>query len=359
MPDMVFLYKTIFTSIIMVSIIIPVYNTGRILNKCLRSVLIQTYEDWECIIVDDCSTDKETVALLDKWKEKDERFHLIVNKQNLGIERNRFVGLAEVKGEFVMFMDHDDWLYDKFSLQHLVNNAYKTNADVVIGNHAIQFGIINRHSPIPVPPGVIRQPELKDKYYVSYFGVNIIPVFVWARLYRKSLIEKAQMKPHGLRYADDVAWNIFIMPYAESVSIIPETVYVHRWGGLSSTSSRALDEYKLFYQVRREAIVRFDYPEARKWLDIEMKNILFEHLRQQMDILGMKNEDIREGLIKELDAPIWKDIIQTLQQYCYSEFSKALISKDVDVMCELVQRHVCSFRERMKRVVKKVLHKII
>lgn len=343
----------------MVSIIIPVYNTGSILNKCLKSVLSQTYKDWECIMVDDCSTDKETNAILNDWTKKDRRFRLIANEKNLGIERNRFVGLSAAQGEYIMFMDHDDWFYDKFSLQYLIDNAEKTKADVVIGHYLHAYGPVTKLESIPIKPCVIRQPDLKEKYYCSYFGCNMIPVQVWARVYRRDLIERAHMEPHGLRYLDDGAWNVFIMPFAQAVSIIPEAVYVHSWGGLSSTASHALEEYKLFYKIRREAIVRFDYPEARKWLDIEMKNILFEHLRQQMDILGMNTGDIREELIKELDAPIWKDIIPTLQQYCHSAFSKALISKDVDVMCKLVQSHVHSPRERMKRIVKKVLHWII
>lgn len=343
----------------MVSIIIPVYNTGKILNKCLKSVLVQTYKDWECILVNDCSTDKNTVKLLEKWKGLDNRFTVINNEKNLGIERNRFAGLLAVKGEYVMFMDHDDWLFDQFSLQHLVDNAIETGADVVIGHYLHAYGWVTKPELLPIEPGVIHQPELKDKYYCSYFGVNLVPVQVWARIYRRDLIEKAHMEPHGLRYLDDGAWNVFIMPFAQAVSIIPETVYVHRWGGLSSRASHALEEYKLFYQIRRDAIVRFDYPEARKWLDIEMKNILFEHLRQQIDILGMKNEIVREELVKELDAPIWNDIIPNVQHNCHSAFANALISKDVDVMCGLVQRHVHSPRYRMKRFVKRILHWVV
>ena len=339
----------------MVSIIIPVYNTGRILNKCLRSVLIQTYEEWECIIVDDCSTDKETIVLLDEWEKKDERFRLIVNKQNLGIEKNRFVGLAEVKGEFVMFMDHDDWLYDKLSLQHLVDNAYMTNADVVIGHHNHVYGFINRPCPMPVPPGVVRQPDLKDKYYISYFGVNIMPVFVWARLYRKDLIDRAKMEPHGLRYADDVAWNLFIMPYAKSVSVIPETVYVHRWGGLSSTSSHALDEYKLFYKIRKDAIKQFDFPEAQKWLDLEMENILFEYLRQLLDLQRMSKEKAVYLLNEELKQLVWEEIESNVKEYCHDAFAIAFLQRDAEAMIQVVGSYVNSLAEKYKRFVKRMI----
>ena len=167
----------------MVSIIIPVYNTGSILNKCLKSVLSQTYKDWECIMVDDCSTDKETNAILNDWTKKDRRFRLIANEKNLGIERNRFVGLSAAKGDYIMFMDHDDWLFDKFSLQYLVDNAKQTQADVVIGHYRHAYGpVVTKPEHIPIESGVICQPDLKEKYYCSYFGVNIVPVQVWARV---------------------------------------------------------------------------------------------------------------------------------------------------------------------------------
>lgn len=338
----------------MVSVIIPVYNTGKILNKCLSSILAQTYKDWECIVVNDCSTDKKTLELLKEWKSRDERFVVLDNAKNLGIEKNRFVGLSVVKGDYVMFMDHDDWLYASDSLQLLVENAEATKADIVVAHHDEAYGPCHKAGYVPVPPGVITQPELKEKYYCSYFGVNLMPVLVWAKLYRRDLIDKADMKPHGLRYSDDVAWNLFIMPFAQTVSVIPQTVYVHRWGGLSSTASHALEEYKLFYRIRREAMVRFDFPEARQWLDIEMKNILFEHLRQQMVLGGVFIESVREMLARELDEPVWGEVNETLSAQL-DDFSQALLDRDVDRMIAIVQRHVKSPKERLKQVVKQGL----
>ena len=339
----------------MVSIIVPVYNTGKVLNKCLRSITRQTYTDWECILVDDCSTDELTKELLEKWSKQDKRFALIRNKANLGIEKNRFVGLSAVKGEFVMFMDHDDWLYDKIALQSLVENAIETQADVVIGRHkenTLGFGKLGY---FPIENGVIRQPELKDKYYCSYFGVNIIPVLVWARLYRKDLIDRAHMEPHGLRYSDDVAWNLFIMPFAESVSVIPNIIYVHNWGGLSSTSSGALEEYKLFYDIRRKAIIRFDFPEARKWLDIEMKNILREHIRQQICLQKLDDRTILEQLNEEIKEPIWKEIEQTISAYTNDPFTKALLYRDAQTMFNIIKQQTNTLKKKIKQYIRSII----
>ena len=339
----------------MVSIIVPTYNTGKILNKCLRSIVRQTYTDWECILVDDCSTDKTTKDLLEQWGKSDCRFVLIRNKSNLGIEKNRFVGLSVVKGDFVMFMDHGDWLYDKFALQRLVDNAIATKADVVIGHHKQAWGCFSRLCHFPVENGVIHQPELKDKYYCSYFGINMMPVLVWARLYTKDLIDRACMEPHGLRYSDDVAWNLFIMPFAESVSIISDIIYVHNWGGLSSTSSGALEEYKLFYDIRRKAIIRFDFPEARKWLDIEMKNILREHIRQQICLQGLDKGTIVAKLNEEMKEPIWKEIEPTLTNNQKDLFTKALLEKDTQTMYAVIKQQVGTPKERIKQFLRRII----
>ncbi|MDE5998619.1 MAG: glycosyltransferase family 2 protein [Bacteroidaceae bacterium] len=342
----------------MVSIIIPVYNTGTVLNKCLRSIIRQTYTDWECILVDDCSTDGNTKVLLDKWNKQDSRFVLIRNKKNLGIEKNRFVGLSAVKGEYVMFIDHDDWLYDKFALQSLVDNAIETKADVVIGRHKEHVLGVGRLGYFPVDNGIIRQPELKEKYYCSYFGVNLMPVLVWARLYTKDLIDRAKMKPHGLRYSDDVAWNLFIMPFAQSVSVVPDIIYVHNWGGLSSTYSNALEEYKLFYGIRRKAMVRFDFPDARKWLDIEMKNILREYIRQQICLQRLDDGTILTLLEKEMKQPIWKEIELTMIAYRDDLFTKAMLDRDVQTMFSIIKQQVNTPKERIKQCVRWIMRMI-
>ena len=92
----------------LVSIIIPCYNQGRFLNDCLQSVFKQTYAIWECIIIDDGSTDK-TQQVAEKWTKNDFRFHFI-KIPNQGVSAARNVGLSRAKGEWIQFLDADDYL---------------------------------------------------------------------------------------------------------------------------------------------------------------------------------------------------------------------------------------------------------
>ena len=94
----------------MVSIIIPVYNTGKNLEKCFKSILFQTYKNWECIVVNDCSTDVQTIDIINKWRKKHSNFIFIDKTINEGVDRARFLGLSMGKGDYFFFVDSDDWL---------------------------------------------------------------------------------------------------------------------------------------------------------------------------------------------------------------------------------------------------------
>ena len=90
------------------SIIIPVYNVEKYLRDCLDSVLAQTYPDWEAVCVNDGSTDGSSV-ILEEYSSKDSRFK-VFNQANGGLSLARNTGLDEAKGDYILFLDSDDWL---------------------------------------------------------------------------------------------------------------------------------------------------------------------------------------------------------------------------------------------------------
>lgn len=115
----------------MISIIIPVYNVEQYLDKCLQSVINQTYQDIEIILVDDGSSDSSGI-LCDKWKEKDSRIK-VIHKSNGGLSNARNVGIEQANGEYLMFIDSDDIVANdlcKVLFEMLKNN----HADISICN---------------------------------------------------------------------------------------------------------------------------------------------------------------------------------------------------------------------------------
>ena len=115
----------------LISVIVPSYNAESFLDETLESVLSQTYENWECIIVNDGSTDN-TEEIAKKWCEKDTRFRYIYIK-NGGLSSARNYGIKESKAEYIAFLDHDDVLTPD-SLEIRINTLLKENVDLVYSN---------------------------------------------------------------------------------------------------------------------------------------------------------------------------------------------------------------------------------
>ena len=121
-----------------VTIIIPVYNTERYLRQCLDSVINQTFKDFECICINDGSTDN-SYNILKEYVQKDNRFTVINLPENKGQGNARNKGINIAKGKYITFIDSDDWVKENH-IEQLYNNITKYNSDIVIGS----FGNICR-----------------------------------------------------------------------------------------------------------------------------------------------------------------------------------------------------------------------
>ena len=114
----------------LISVIVPVYNVEIFFDKCMTSIVNQTYKNLEIILVDDGSTDKSGKKC-DEWKEKDERIK-VIHKENGGASSARNVGLEDVTGNWISFIDSDDYI-EKTFLENLYNSAKENNADIAAG----------------------------------------------------------------------------------------------------------------------------------------------------------------------------------------------------------------------------------
>ena len=216
----------------MISVIIPVYNTAKWLPKCLDSVLKQDFRNIEVILVNDGSTDK-SLSVCKRYATKDKRIILIDKLKNEGVELARQSGYAIARGEYIMYIDSDDWLDHPQVISTMYRKAEDTGADYVeIGIQRV----LDRHKwfvkkSVVARLGVIDQPELFDKYYLSFFGVNILSVNVWGKLYRKFVLDKADIEPVGVFMGEDLAYSIRLFPYLKRIYILNEIGYNYRMGG--------------------------------------------------------------------------------------------------------------------------------
>ena len=158
----------------------------------MRSISSQTYSNLEVIVVNDGSTDS-SLTMANQWAERDGRVR-VIDKPNGGVSLARRDGLLQAKGEFVAFVDSDDWL-PVTAIESLVALMLQHGADLVIGSTDKRLGLVTKHRVDKVYSfpyhQVVRQPELFDNYYLGFFRNNIFQVSMCARLYRKRVIEKA------------------------------------------------------------------------------------------------------------------------------------------------------------------------
>ena len=220
-----------------ISIIMPVYNAATHLAEALESVRAQTFKDWECICIDDGSTDSSE-DILSRFVSTDARFR-VMRRPNAGPGAARNLGLANVRTSFFFFMDADDALHPR-ALERLVAVAAETGADVVSSAFSTskeRLSEIGEPTPISDP---VEQMCSDRKWRGT----------VWGRLYRRSACGGARF-PEWNNH-EDVAWSTEVFAKATHVIDLSAPLYFYRPspGGLSSSPEAELSLPRLW---RRQA----------------------------------------------------------------------------------------------------------
>ena len=175
----------------MVSVIMPVYNAHLYVESTIKSVLSQTYRDFELVIVDDGATDGSG-EICDAYAKQDARI-VMIHQKNGGICKARNTALQVAKGKYIAFCDHDD-LYQPEYLELAVTAAEKTDAELVKFSYRSEYshsGVVTRNTDECVPEQVIRVEELVQN---DYELLNKTVRVLWNGLYRHSLIESLHVR---------------------------------------------------------------------------------------------------------------------------------------------------------------------
>lgn len=208
----------------LISVIIPVFNGGKYLNKGLNTILQQSYRKIEVILINDGSTDDtdEIITnLLEKYQDSEIKIRYIV-QTNRGIAAARNEGLEAASGDGIMFMDQDDWL-EQDCVENLVKQMDETDADVVIGG----FQLIDKTG------GVEESWRLREDSGWSQYRITA----PWGRLFRKRVIDKYHIRFMQTKISEDLYFNLLFFSYA---NIIKVAAYIgYNWFHNLSSESRA------------------------------------------------------------------------------------------------------------------------
>lgn len=215
-----------------VSIIMPVYNAEKYLKQAIESVLNQTYINFELILINDASTDNSK-EICREYSKKDSRIVLLENNsENHGPGPTRNIGLEQMRGEYIYFMDADDWIEDCL-LQCAVNRMQKTNADIV------QFGVIYERNDGNKSEqyfwrgnNLLTKEEIKDNFFY-YWKENRNSL--WMHLFRREAARKIRFE--NIINGEDVCYIMDALCNAERIAYVAKALYHYRYVD-GSTSHR-------------------------------------------------------------------------------------------------------------------------
>lgn len=261
----------------MVSVIVPVYNIENEVERCIKSIINQTYRDLEIILVDDGSTDR-SLEICRKYASADERIK-VVHKENGGLVSARKAGVQLARGEYVAHIDGDDWVEREY-IETLINAAGSGTVDVVIAGFVIESveGETEK-AENDVPCGLYNKDEIKHSIYPVMLD-KIFPSNC-SKLFRRTLVFEKQMSVEACVECDEDTAAVYpILVNAESIRIIDacQYHYVRRMNSLSTFGTAAPVYFATIRHVYTVLKKEFLLHEEKELLMLQLEKLVSSRL---------------------------------------------------------------------------------
>lgn len=248
-----------------VSLIIPVYNTEGYFDRCLQSVLSQTYEHLQIIVVNDASTG-DIEERIKPYLQQDARILYLRHEQNRGLFRARVTGMTRATGDYIAFLDSDDYVSRDF-YRTLVERAEQTGSDIVIGKTVWEDSdskyVYNLHDTC-FHFQVMDGPQIRDAYFSQEAGCYAWHT-VWNKLYSKLLVSKCfdvfdQIREHIIM-TEDICFSSVFFYHANRIARVEEEAYFYCSNESASTNTNNITLAKYLKNVGDMKIV-FDHVDS-------------------------------------------------------------------------------------------------
>lgn len=301
----------------MISIIVPLYNAEPHILKCLESISTQTFSDFECIIINDGSTDKGA-EIAQSFASADSRFKY-VSQANAGVSIARNRGLSLANGEYICFIDSDDIVSSNYLL-HLIN-AMDDKVDMSVSTYKrVKNGKIIES--VQHEPGIVNLNACSSEFYINHLLMMYGPV---CKLYRRSIIEV-----HNLRFnpkltvGEDFCFNLSYLLHAQRINFITDCDYFYNWTPVSLTNRRyfplqELYQTEIYHKKFLEKIGLADvltdqyiYKKLGGYLYDALTVRLNKYKDIKMFVSLFSKEDLHKTL-RHFQFPYWMKIALTLR----------------------------------------------
>ena len=275
-----------------VSVIVPVYNAQNFLEKCIESLTQQTLKEMELIFVNDGSTD-QSLQILEKYQKRFPKKVMVYSKENGGQASARNLGIAKSRGEYIGFIDADDYV-DTHMYEAMYKKAKKENSDYVeCQYHYLQIDAKGQEKEIP-QYGHVRAYNSEKEMFIDPL------VSPWNKLYRASVLKENQCQfTEGVIY-EDTAFYIKVIPYLKKRSFLPEAyVYNYLWPG-STMNDKKYERVGNIFVVLEDVIKYYKENGFEHIYGMELeyfcvKILLCSSLKR---IAQINNKKIRNQLVK-------------------------------------------------------------
>lgn len=304
----------------LVSVVVPVYNVEKYLDRCVKSIVNQTYTNLEILLIDDGSPDR-CPQMCDDWAKKDSRIR-VIHKENQGLGMARNTGIENAFGEFICFFDSDDYI-DLELIQKAHTKIRLEQADIVL------YGAINERDnkytyrvPDPIQD-VYEGNDVLSRFLPEFIGpypetgrhANL-PRAAWAVMYRMDLIHRANWRFASEReiIAEDIYSHLVLYKDVRRIAILRECLYYYCVNDASLSRSYRSDRFeriKFFYEKCLEICEKHQYPEqvTRRCME-PFVAFTIAALKQEMAC----SENPKEGIRCIVDDPVLQEVLRTKQR---------------------------------------------
>lgn len=214
------------------SVIVTIYNMEEYLNKCIDSILAQTYDGFEVILIDDKSTDSSGI-ICDQYEKRDSRIKVVHKIKNEGLVNARKTGVEIATGDYVVYVDADDWV-EKKMLQCFYSAIMRSDADIIVANGKREYSDKSIKIRNRVEAGYYEGERLENElyckmlYYGKFTSYGVLQ-YVWGKAYKYNLILEEQSKVDSrITNGEDVACVYPCILRAKSVEVIENIIYHYR-----------------------------------------------------------------------------------------------------------------------------------
>lgn len=254
----------------MISIIVPVYNAENYIKKCIKSILNQTWREWELILIDNGSTDN-SYEICQKYAQLDERIFVLHQHRNQGVSAARNLGKEKAKGEFITFIDADDWVKADF-LEKLFYIQQKEQSDVTICSYEAVYDSDREESEVAASD----EEKAKKIYRIKVYDIErYIEKYLlhgnthcWGVLYYKDILEEVNF-PKGITIGEDLLFLIEVALKAKKIAITDYRgyqYYINEKGAMKKKFTPSYMDQILCWRMASEKIVSL-YPYLKNKLD--------------------------------------------------------------------------------------------